>query len=185
MKSTVTALAFAAAFLSVGCGRGHAIFNVDVYSFMVGTGKDTVPYAIAPNTTDSASTFQQIHLPPGFGSSIVESATIAGGADVRNTTGAGAIGFRMYIAADSAGTLDSATAFAFVGVSDATVTGPGVTPVIIAGGLTPAVLDRFTKEDVWIRIVARGRNTDLLNPVIGKMVLTSLMFRVVMQDNIL
>jgi len=51
--------------------------------------------------------------------------------------------------------------------------------------LTPAVLDRFTKEDVWIRIVARGRNTDLLNPVIGKMVLTSLMFRVVMQDNIL
>jgi len=182
MKATASALVVLAALLSA-CGEGHAIFNVDIHSFLTGTGKDTVPYIIPPNTTDSASTFQRVQLPPGFGNSLVESATLTGTADMRNTAGAGTIGFRIYIAVDSASTLDSATAFA-LGTSNASVSGTTVTPITISGGLTPAVLDVFTNSEVWIRVVARGQNASLVNPVTGKMVLTALVLRVVLQDKI-
>jgi len=165
------------------CGQGRAIFNVDVYSFLAGTGKDTVPYIIPPNATDSASTFQRISLPPGFGSSLVESATLTGAGELRNTAGTGTLGFRIYIAADSASTLDSATAFAF-GTSNASVSPASVTPITMSGGLTPAVLNTFTRPNVWIRIVARGQNASLINPVSGKMVLTALDLRVVVQDKL-
>jgi hypothetical protein len=183
MKATAPALVLAAALLSAACGEGRAIFNVDVYSFLAGTGRDTIPYAIPPSSTDSAATFQRLNLPPGFGSSVVESATLTGGADLRNTTGTGTLAFRLYVAADSASTLDSATAFAF-GTSNASVSGSNVTPITLSGGLTPAVLQTFAQSDVWIRIVAKGQNADLINPVIGRMVLTALDLRVVMQDKI-
>jgi hypothetical protein len=183
MKATAPALVLVAALLSAACGEGRAIFNVDVYSFLAGTGKDTVPYIIPPSTTDSASTFQRVNLPPGFGSSIVESATLTGAADLRNTAGTGTLGFRLYIAADSASTLDSATAFAF-GTSNASVSGTNVTPISLSGGLTPAVLQTLTQSSMWIRIVAKGQNADPVNPVTGKMILTALDLRVVMQDKI-
>jgi len=181
MKATASALIVAAALLSAACGEGRAIFNVDVHSFLTGTGKDTVPYIIPPNTTDSAATFQRVQLPPGFGNSFVESATLTGTGDMRNTAGAGTIGLRIYIAVDSASTLDSATAFA-LGTSNASVSGTTVTPISISGGLTPAVLDAFSNSEVWIRVVARGQNASLVNQVTGKMVLTALVLRVVLQD---
>jgi hypothetical protein len=183
MKATAPALVLAAALLSAACGPGRAIFNVDVYSFLAGTGKDTVTYAIPPSSTDSAATFQRLSLPPGFGSSVVESATLTGAADLRNSAGTGTLGFRLYVAADSASTLDSATAFAF-GTSNASVSGTNVTPITLSGGLTPAVLQAFTQANVWVRIVAKGQNADPINPVIGKMVLTALDLRVVMLDKI-
>jgi hypothetical protein len=183
MKATTPALVLAAALLSAACGEGRAIFNVDVYSFIQGTGKDTIPYIIPPDSTASASKFQQINLPPGFGSSIVESATLTGAADLRNATGAGTIGFQLYVAADSAGTLDSAAAFA-VNVPQTAVSGTNVGPLTITGGLTPAVLDLLTGSGVWIRMVATGTNADLLNPATGKMVLTALQLRIVLQDKI-
>jgi len=46
------------------------------------------------------------------------------------------------------------------------------------------VLDVFTNSEVWIRVVARGQNASLVNPVTGKMVLTALVLRVVLQDKI-
>jgi len=55
MKATVIALALAAALISVGCGEGRAIFNVDVYSFIQGTGNDTVPYLVPAGISDTAS----------------------------------------------------------------------------------------------------------------------------------
>jgi len=63
---------FAVALLAVvaACGQGKAIFNVDAYSFLQGTGKDTIPYNIPPGLSGTASTVQKISLPPGFGSSI-------------------------------------------------------------------------------------------------------------------
>ena len=45
MKALATA---ALLVLVAGCGQGKAIFNVDVYSFMAGSGRDTIPYAIPP-----------------------------------------------------------------------------------------------------------------------------------------
>lgn len=182
MKRTTSALIVAAALLAA-CGEGRTIINVDVYSFLQGTGKDTVPYIIPPSTTDSASTFQKVQLPPGFGSSIVQSATLAGTADLRNTAGVGQLAFRIYMAADSASTLDSATAFAF-GTSNASVNGTAVTPITISGGLTPAVLGVLTNSTVWIRIMARGQNASAVNPVVGKMVLTAMILQVIVQDKL-
>src|SRR5690242_19438327 len=86
------------------CGQGKAIFNVDAYSFMTGAGKDTIPYAIPPGG-GTASTVQQINLPPGFGKSIVDSVRITQGyAYLFNTGGSGTIGFALFFAADSAST---------------------------------------------------------------------------------
>ena len=99
--------AFAVALLVVvtACGQGHAIFNVDVYSFMQGTGKDTIPYFIPPATPTTVSTVQKITLPPGFGSSVVDSVRITtGSANLENTGGSGTIGFQLFFASDSAGT---------------------------------------------------------------------------------
>jgi hypothetical protein len=47
------------------CGQGKAIFNVDVYSFMAGTGKDTIPYAIPPALPARPGSLR-VQLPPGF-----------------------------------------------------------------------------------------------------------------------
>jgi len=190
MKATASALILAAA-LSAACGEGRAIFNVDVHSFIQGTGEDTIPYAVPPNTSVSASNFQQIDLPPGFGSSIVESATLAGAADLRNTSGAGMIGFQLYVAADSAGTLlpaalavnvDTQDRVAFFVFDGAGRPQPWGLPVTV--GKDPAVLDVLTASQVWIRIVAKGYNADLVTPVIGDMVLTALQLRVVFQDKL-
>jgi hypothetical protein len=86
MKATAPVLVLAAALLAAACGEGRAIFNVDIQSFIAGTGNDTIPYVIPPGTA-TASNWQKIDLPPGFGSSIVESATITGAGNLINTGG--------------------------------------------------------------------------------------------------
>ena len=60
------------AILAVGCGEGRAIFNVDVYSFVKGTGQDTIPYFIPPGGASASNTPKRVNL-PGAGSSIVDS----------------------------------------------------------------------------------------------------------------
>ena len=182
MKATAPALILAAALLSAACGTGRAIFNVDVYSFLAGTGKDTVPYAIPPATSASASTEQKINLPPGFGSSIVDSVRItSGGANLLNTGGTGTIGLELYVAADSLGTFN-ASALA-LSIPATSVTGAGTFPVVITGDLSPGLNSLFTQSTIWIRIRAIGNNPGV-TPVTGKMALTSLQVRVVVQDKI-
>jgi hypothetical protein len=182
MKATVSALVAVAALLSTACGAGRAIFNVDVYSFLAGTGKDTVPYVIPPATSASASTTQKINLPPGFGSSIVDSVRItSGGANLINTGGTGTIGLELYVAADSLGTLN-ASALA-LSIPPTPVTGPGTFPVVIRGDLSPGLNSLFTKATIWLRIRAIGTNAGV-TPVTGRMVLTGLQLRVVLQDKI-
>jgi hypothetical protein len=182
MKATAPALVLAAALLSAACGEGRAIFNVDVYSFLAGTGKDTVPYVIPPATSASASKEQKIDLPPGFGSSIVDSVRItSGGANLVNTAGTGTIGLELYAAADSLGTFNpSALALSVPATS---VTGPGTFPVVISGDLSPGLKSLFTQSTIWLRIRAIGNNPGA-TPVTGSMVLTSLQLRVVFQDKL-
>src|SRR6266508_3785785 len=128
------ALAGALLLFVAACGKGKAIFNVDVYSFMAGTGKDTIPYVIPPNSSSSPSTFQRILLPPGFGGSIVETAKITtGNANLINTAGTGTIGLEFRFAADSAGTI---TAPAALNIPATTVTGAQTVPVAISGDLS-------------------------------------------------
>ena len=182
MKATAPALVLAAALVSAACGEGRAIFNVDVYSFLAGTGKDTIPYLIPPFTTGSASTEQKINLPPGFGSSIVDSVRItSGGANLVNTGGTGTIGLELYVAADSLRTFNpSALALSIPATA---VNGVGTVPVVISGDLSPGLNSLFTQSTIWIRIRAIGNNPGAA-PVTGDMALTSLQVRVVLQDKI-
>lgn len=180
MKALLAALLSA---VVVACGEGRAIFNVDVHSFIEGTGEDTIPYAIPPATSGTASNApQKINLPPGFGSSVVDSVRISGTADLVNTGGAGTIGFRLYLDSTSAGTLNpSALA---IDIPPAPVSGANTTPITITGDLSAAFQDLFTDTTLWVRIEATGNNPGV-TPVTGDMVLTALILRVVIQEKIL
>jgi hypothetical protein len=177
MKFLATALLISIA----ACGAGKAIFNVDVYSFMAGTGNDNIPYVIPPATTASAATFQKFQMPPGFGSSVVDSVRITfGSANLVNTAGTGQVGFSFYFAKDSAGTLTGPSA---LDVPATTVSGNTTVPVVISGDLSPAIHDVFTSDTVWTRIVATGTNSGV-TPVNGTGVITALVIRVVLQDKV-
>ena len=177
MKALATALLVCVA----ACGQGKAIFNVDVYSFMAGTGKDTIPYVLPPATSGSVSTVQKFSLPPAFGSSSVDSVRITtGNADLLNAGGAGTIGFSLYFASDSASTW---TAPAALNIPATAVSGPDTVPVAITGDLSGVVDSLFKQNVLWVRIEANGTNTGA-TLVSGKGVLTALMLRVVLQDKV-
>jgi len=182
MKATASALVVVAALLSAACGEGRAIFNIDVYSFLAGSGNDTVPYAVPPASSVDSFTVQRIILPPGFGSSIVDSVRItSGGANLITSSGAGSIGLSLYVAGDSAGThLPAALALSLPAT---TIPGPGTLPVLISGDLSPGLNALFTQDTLWVRIAATGTNPNA-GPLIGQMALTALQLRVVMQDKI-
>jgi len=163
------------------CGEGKAIFNVDVYSFMAGSGKDTIPYVIPSSSSASASTFQRILLPPGFGGSIVDSVKITtGNANLINSAGTGTIGLQFRFAADSAGTI---TAPAALSIPATTVTGAQTVPVAISGDLSSTINTVFTRDTLWMRITATGTNAGI-TPVTGKGAITALVIRVVIQDKV-
>lgn len=182
MKATATALIVAAALLSAACGEGRAIFNIDVHSFLAGSGNDTVPYAVPPASSVDSFTVQRIILPPGFGSSIVDSVRItSGGANLITSTGAGSIGLSLYVAGDSAGThLPAALALSLPAT---TIPGPGTIATVISGDLSPGVNALFSQDTLWVRIAATGTNPNA-GPLIGQMALTALQLRVVMQDKV-
>jgi len=175
MRILVAALfVFAAA-----CGEGRVILNVDVYSFMAGSGNDSIPYVIPPASSGSASTFQRIILPGGLGNSVVDSVRITtGSADLVNSGGTGTIGFSFYFAADSAGTT---TAAAALSIPASNVTGTNTTTVPISGDLSGTVNSLFSRDTLWMRISATGNNPGV-TPVTGTGVLTALVLRVVVQD---
>jgi hypothetical protein len=175
------ALAAALLVLVTACGQGKAIFNVDVYSFMAGTGKDRIAYNIPPTVSASGSTFQRILLPPGFGKSIVDSVRITtGNANLINSTGSGTLGFQLYFAGDSAGTT---TAAAALSIPATAVSGAQTVPVTITGDLS-SVSALFTRDTLWMRITATGTNPSITTPLVGEAVLTALVIRVVLQDKI-
>src|SRR2546429_9536313 len=104
MKAKWLGLALVSAAVAAGCGEGRAIFNVDVYSFLKGTGRDTVPYLVPPGLSGSgSSTPQKINL-PGAGSSIVDSVRALGTSDLINATGSGSPGPQGVLAPRSART---------------------------------------------------------------------------------
>ena len=174
-------LAVALLAMVAACGQGRAIFNVDVYSFMQGTGKDTIPYFIPPATPTTVSTVQKISLPPGFGSSVVDSVRITtGSANLENTGGSGTIGFQLFFASDSAGTYTAPMA---LNIPATSVTGTQTVPVVITGDISGVVDSLFRQETVYMRIAATGTNSGA-TPVTGEGVMTALIIRVVLQDKV-
>src|SRR5438445_7132910 len=79
------------------CGEGHAIFSIDVYSFMTGTGSDTlrVPPDPLPGLPPASPPVQDsiipigVDLPSAMSSSIVDTVLVNGSLDVTHSTGTG------------------------------------------------------------------------------------------------
>jgi hypothetical protein len=168
--------------LAGACGRGEAIFNVNVYSFLP-PKQDSVHYVIPPNTAgiDTGTVPQKISL-PGVGSSVVDSILINGTLDLHNTGGTGALGLQLFLAADSLGTYNASAAVLMV--KPKTVSGVQVVPDTVQGGLLPNADSLFTKSQLWVRVAAHGSNASLTTPVTGTMVLTALTLSVFINDKI-
>jgi len=165
--------------LAAACGEGQAIFKVDVYSFLKGTGDDTIPYFVQPGPPDSASsTPRRIDL-PGAGSSIVDSVLVNGKVNFENQAGTGTIGLQLYLDSTAAGTLNS-SALALT-VPDANVSGNAPTPDTIIGRLSSNVISLLAGKQVWIRFKAKGSNSGLVL-LQGNAVLKGLRLTVVMND---
>ncbi len=127
--------------LLAGCGSGSLVVNVDVYSFLKGTGQDTVVYAIPPNTSNTvASSTPQKVSTPGAGSSLVDSVLIFGTLNLQNQSGTGTLGLQLFIAADSAGTYNPSAA----GLTVAPKTVSGAVSVLdtVSGSLLKNVRER-------------------------------------------
>ena len=187
MNSKRLGIAVALAGGAVACGQGRAIFNVDIYSFLKGSVKDTVPYAAPPLTPNftASNTPQKINLVPGLGSSGIDTVKVTGSADLRNQSGGpGTLRFQVYLASDSAGTYAAGRDSMFNPVPSGSVSGATTTPIVFgAPNLSPTGNALFTKSAIWVRIVATVSNptATLLQ---GKAVLTGLQLRVVVQDKI-
>ena len=165
--------------LAAACGQGHAIFDVDVYSFLKGTGDDSISYFVPPAVTDSASsTPRRIDL-PGAGSSIVDSVLVNGKVNFENQAGTGTIGLQLYIDSTAAGTLNS-SALALT-VPDASVSSNAVTPDTIIGRLSSNVLSLLAGKQIWVRFQAKGSNSGAVL-LQGSAVLKALRLTVVMND---
>ena len=170
--------------LAGACGKGEAIFNIDVYSFMKGSGKETVPYAVlTPTTVDTSSPPQLIRL-LGAGSSIVDSVLISGTDTVQNQSGSGTLAFKLYLAGDSAGTrLPGALALSVAptAVSGTTprpldpISCPPIRPTscLLLSSANPL----FTKDSVWARVAVTVSNTGA-TPFAGQVTIRSLILSV-------
>jgi hypothetical protein len=187
MNKKFLGMAIVLAAVGVACGQGRVIFNVDVFSWLNGSVNDTVPYAAPPFASlDTTNAAQKITLVPGLGSSGIDTVKVSGTADVRNQTGGpGTLRLQMYLATDSAGTYGAGKDSLFTTGNTVNLTAgvnTQVLPLNVAN-LSPSGNALFNKSAIWIRIAARITNSS--GAVMqGKIVLTSLNLRVVVQDNI-
>jgi hypothetical protein len=174
--------------LLAACGSGSLVINLDVYSFLKGTGKDIVPFVVlVPGTIDTSSGPQLLRL-LGAGSSIVDSVIIAGTANLRDSLGTGTLAFKLYLAADSAGTrLPGALALSV----PAKAVSPGTTVVDTISCpprpssclLSSSANSLFTRDSVWARVAVTASNTGA-GPFAGKLTLSSLLLTVVMKPKL-
>src|SRR6266480_2922893 len=180
MKAKWLGAALGCAVVAAGCGQGRAIFNVDVYSFIKGTGSDTRSYTVPPGVSGSAGTTPQKISLPGVGSSIVDSVRAFGTLDLRNATGSGTIGLDVYLATDAISTLNASAKA--ITVPTKTVSGTSTTPDTIRADLTTAFNSLFAGTDLWVRFVANGSADPGITPLQGKAVLTTLQLTVIISD---
>jgi hypothetical protein len=180
MKAKWLGVALGCAVVAAGCGKGRAIFNVDAYSFIKGTGSDTRSYTVPPGVSGSAGTTPQKISLPGAGSSIVDSVRAFGTLDLNNTNGSGTIGLDVYLAADSISTLNASAKAITVPIKS--VSGSITTADTIRADLTAAFNSLFAQSQLWIRFVVNGSADPGLNPLQGTAVVTSLQLTVIISD---
>lgn len=181
--------AFAAALLVLvaACGEGRAIFNVDVYSFMQGSGgdtlrypplpADTIPPGLPPITLTSEST--KVVLPGVFGSSVVDTVHVVGILDLDNVRGTGNITVQVFLSADSTTIFSGSPAFSFGGA----VTPGTVTTDTVDVDLLATFNSLFTGSAVWLAFRANVANTGV-DGMKGTIRLRALDLRVVLRDKV-
>lgn len=180
----LTWLAFTAgaAALALGCGEGHAIFDIDVLSFLGGQGNDTVHYTIPGGTAGSVDNPPvRVTLLKGLGNATVDSVSLTVGANVENTTGSGRLIFQIFFSSDSVG-LYSTVPYA---QDTATVVGADTAPLAV--GPVPLVADSiFGQAQIFVGIrVAVTANTPVAPPMDGRLRLSAVRLRIVLQDHLL
>jgi hypothetical protein len=174
--------AAAAVLLAVACGEGRVIFNVDVHSFITASGDDTVRYLFPSiGAVDTSSDAQEITLVEGLGSSVIEEVSATGAVQFRNDSGTVTLGFQLFVAADSAGTY--APANLAVDIPPTTLTGLQTITVPISANFNQTLEALFTQPTLWFRVVVAGNNSGGTTAG-GKMIVTSLNLRVVMQEDL-
>ena len=180
-------MAIVVAGVAAACGQGRVIFNVDAYSFLKGSVKDTIPYAAPPlGSITPPTAAQKVSLVPGLGSSAIDTVKVTGSLDVLNQTGGpGTLRVQVYLASDSAGTYTAGKDSLFSPASPVNVAAGVSTqslPLNISN-LSPSGNALFAKSAVWIRMAATVSNSGA-TVMQGKAVLASLNLRVVVQDKI-
>lgn len=172
----------AAAVLAAACGEGHAIFDVDVYSFIAGSGGDTLHYTVPTTLGGTVSNPPLgVTLLPGLGSSVVDTVQLTGMAAAENNTGTGQVSFKLYFGSDS-NTVYSTTPI--LATTTANV-GPGADTVSIPlnGTFTSAQDSLFTQKKVYVGISLQLQNTGA-NTLDGRLRLTALHLRLVIKDKV-
>ena len=190
MKAKSFGLALAVAALSAAaCGEGRAIFNVDIYSFIQGTGSEILPFPpppLPPLPPSFSVTVQNppigVKLPPGLSSSIVDTVRVTGSANVENLTSPGNLSFQIFFAKDSAPAILYAGTPAFT-VGPQSVTAGAPTPLPFTADLSAAFRDLFKESELFIGIRATVTNTGAVG-MQGRLRLTALSARVILQDKI-
>lgn len=182
MNKTRLGLALAAAAsVALACGEGHLIFNVDIFSFMSGTGNDTIAVPTIPATVGGTvdNTPMSAQLPPGLSNSVVDTVSLTGAMVVTNTTGSGTMFFEVFLSGDSASTFTGAPALSSDTV---TITNAGTDTLHLSGNLTQAFDSLFTQSKVWIGLRAhvQAGATSITG---GKLRLSALAAHVVINDN--
>lgn len=187
MKANWLGAMIVAALLAVACGEGRVIFNVDVYSFMAGTGDDTlrypplpvpnIPSGSPPITVQSESV--KVVLAPGFENSVVQSAHVVGILDLDNATGTGSVTVDVFLSADSSMVFTGTPAFGFGG----TVTPATVTKDTVDVDLLSTFNSLFTGKAVWLGFRANVTNTGATG-MQGTIRLRALDLRVIVQEDV-
>src|SRR4029077_24562 len=142
----------AAEVLAAACGEGHAIFNVDVYSFIQGSGGDTLHYTtpgIIGTTPPLNKPPLKVTLLPGLGSSVVDTVQLTGAAAIQNKTGTGSLSFKIYFGADSHTVYSTTPSLTASGNA-----GPGAanTQMVLNATLTGAQDSLFTQKEVFVGV---------------------------------
>ena len=143
----------AATAVALACGQGHLIVNVDIFSFMQGTGKDTITIPTVPATLGGSvdNTPLSVQLPPGLSNSVVDTVGLTGAMVLTNTTGSGTMFVEVFFAGDSASTYSGSPA---ISSDTVTITTGGPDTMHVRGNLTQVIDTLFTKAKVWIGLRA-------------------------------
>ena len=173
-----------AAVVAAGCGKGRAIFDIDVYSFLASAKADTLPYLgpLPPGIPDTipVQTVNSIGL---SAASVVDTVLLSGAVSFVNQTDTGRVVFQVYFDSVPNTVYTSPPAF---GVS-ADVFPASTTDSTFSVNLPDALKPLFLASKVYVGLRASATPTGASapsGPVKGTAKLTALRARIVIQEKI-